>query len=180
MLSIPPVVRSIEPVDFSNRNHRALFFDLALANQHHLLNDYDNDIVLIINGFERRQEIGELSAFIAMVDGLEVGCFWIEIDRYGVGRVRGALFSEYRNAWNGLFFLKMMVMVGFEVLGLRKLDSELGLYPKQDRESAAAERILKRIGFKKRAILPEAMMIGGKPRDTILLDFLKRDYDGKQ
>jgi hypothetical protein len=173
-------VRSVEPLDFNNRQHRALIFDLALCNKEHLLNDHDNDIVLIISAYQQRAAIGELKAFIALVDDEPVGCFWVEIDRYGIGRVRGALFPECRDAWNGLYFLKWVVAYSFQVEGLRKLDSEMALYSKHDKESAAAERIMKRIGFKKRAILPASLMINGKPKDTILLDYLKEDYDGKQ
>lgn len=172
--------REVEPLDFSSRAHRALLFDLALANKASLLNDVDNDIVLIINGYQQREAIGELHAFIALVEEEPAGCFWIEVDRYGIGRVRGALFPEFQNAWNGSFFLRWLVQFGFETVGLRKLDSELALYSKHDRSAAAAERLLKRIGFKKRAILPESLMIGGKPQNTILLDFLKRDYDVKR
>jgi len=172
--------RGVEPLDFGNREHRALLFDLALANRHHLLNDSDNDIVLIINEYERREKLGELYAFISLVDDTPAGCFWIEIDRYGIGRVRGALLKAFHNPWHGAYFLKLAVSYSFEMLALRKLEVELALYSKRDRDVAAAERLLKRIGFKKRAILPEALMIDGKPKDTILLDFLKRDYDVKR
>ncbi len=183
-LLAPPEVkaRDVLPLDFSNRNHRAILFDLAVANQQHLLNDVDNDIPLIIYGYEQRQAAGEVFAFIAVVDDQPAGCFWIEVDRYGIGRLRGALLPEYRDAWNGAFFLRLAVQYAFEGVGIRKLECELALYPKLDRESATAERLLKRIGFNKRAILPESLMIGGRPKDTILLDYLKRDYDvkGKQ
>lgn len=172
--------RAVEPLDFSNREHRALLFDLALENRRHLLNDVDNDIVLIINGYQNRATTGEVDAFIALVDEQPAGCFWIEVDRYGIGRVRGALFSQFQDAWNGSFFLRWLVTHAFEYMGLRKIESELTLYSRHDREAAAAERLLKRIGFKKRAILPESLMIGGKPQNTILLDFLKRDYDVKR
>jgi len=170
-------MRTVEPLDFQNRAHRELFFDLAMANQRHLLNDSDNDIILMINTYEQLANVGALQAFIALVDEEPAGCFWIEMDRYGIGRVRGSLLQDYRNAWNGLYFLKWMVRYGFESLDLRKLDAEMALYSKKDKESAAAERILKRIGFSKRAIIPEALMINGQPKDTILLDYLKRDYD---
>jgi len=175
--SILQGVRSVEALDFSNREHRALIFDLALCNQQHLLNDYDNDIVLIINYYQREADAGFLRAFIALIDNQPAGCFWVEMDRYETGRIRGALFPQYRNAWNGAFFMRFLVDYGFNILELRKLDAELALYSRKDRGSAAAERLLKRIGFKKRAILPEALMIDGSPKDTILLDFLKRDYD---
>lgn len=177
LLTAPKVKkRSVEPLDFTKKAHRALLFDLALENQQHLLNDYDNDIVLIIGGYEYRQSVGELHAFIALVDDQPVGCFWIEV-AYGVGRVRGALFNRFKNVWNGVYFMKWLVRYGFETVGFRKLDHEMMLYSKHDHDSAAKERLLKLLGFTKRAILPEALMVNGKPKDTILLDLLKRDYD---
>lgn len=172
-------MRSVEPVDFQNKAHRALIFDLALSNKEHLLNDYDNDIVVVIAGLEQRALSGWLHGFVAMVDHKMAGCFWVETDQYETGRVRAGLLPEYRNAWNGLYFLKWIVAYGFEILGLRKLDSEFPLYSKRDKEAAAAEKILKRIGFKKRTILPEALMVDGHPKDTILLDFLRRNYNVK-
>lgn len=177
--SIPQEVkRSVEPLDFNNRSHRALLFDLALANKHHLLNDHDADILLVINEYEQQWNSGYLHAFITLVNDEPVGCVWLEVDRYEIGRVHAA-FGTLR-AWDCLFFLRVLIGFAFESLGTRKLDSEFALYSKKDRQSACYERILKRIGFRKRTILPEALMINGKPKDTILLDYLKRDYDVKK
>lgn len=180
LLTAPEVsVRTVVPLDFRNRAHRGLLFDLANVNARHLLNDVDNDILMIIAGYEERQKIGELHAFIAAVDDMPAGCFWIEIDRYGIGRVRGALFPEFRTGWNAIHFLRWIVDYGFG-LGIRKLESEMTMYQKKDTESANAERLLKRIGFKFRAALPAALMINGQPQKTILLDYLKEDYDVKR
>lgn len=176
--SAPPKV-NFEPVDFSSREHRALLFDLALTNKDYLLNDADNDIVLIIGVYEQRERNGETISFVPVIDGKNAGCFWIEIDRYGIGRIRGALLPEYRNVRNLIVFLRQLVAMGFEA-GLRKLDAELTLYSRHDRQSAAVEKVLKRIGFAKVGIIRESLMIGGKPKDTILLDFLRKDYDVKR
>jgi hypothetical protein len=153
-----------------------MVFDLAIENRNHLLNDYDNDIVIIIGGYERLDAAGALHGFVAYDYEQPVGVFWIEVDR-GVGRIRGALFDEFRTLWNAVYFLKRMTVYAFEELNIRKLDAEFPLYSKKDKNYAVAEQILKRIGFKKRAILPENMMIDGKPKDTILLDYLRKDYD---
>jgi RimJ/RimL family protein N-acetyltransferase len=178
--TVPEVsVRSVEPLDFGNRDHRALLFDLAWNDREHLLNDHVNDVILIISEYERQQAAGTLFAFVTLIDGALAGCTWLETDRYGIGRVHGALLPEYKTAWNGCWFMRQLVEFAFETLGLRVLDSEFKMYSKHDKQSAAYERILKRIGFQKRAILPDRLMVNGQPHKTILLDFLKRDYDVK-
>lgn len=172
-------MRSVFPVDFNNPEHRAIMFDCALANKEHLLNDYERDIILVINGLEEQWLAEYIDGFIAYVDDTPAGCFWVH--KYmGVGRIRGGLFPQFKDTWNAVWFLKWLIKYGFERLELRKIEAELPLYSKHDRDSAAAERILKRIGFKKRTILPESMMIHGQPKDTILLDHLKKDYDVKR
>lgn len=172
--------RTVEPLDFTLREHRALLFDLALSNADHLLNDVDNDILLIIAGYEQRAAIGELAAFIAIVDDEPAGCFWIEIDRYGIGRVRGALLPAHRDIRNFMYFVRLLVGYGFESLELRKLDAELSsTTAKRDRYSITSEKILKKIGFKFTCHLKESLMVNGEPRDTVLMHYLKRDYDVK-
>lgn len=173
--------RSVEPLDFYNPEHRALLFDLAVSNADHLLNDVDNDIVLIINGYQQRAEIGEIFAFIALDGEEKAGCFWLEVDRYGIGRVRGALLPEHRNLKNFMYFLRGLVRFGFETLELRKLDAELSSTTvKRDRYSIASEKLLKKIGFKFTCHLKESLMVNGEPRDTVLMHYLKRDYDVKR
>lgn len=171
--------RAVRPLDFSSREDRALMFDLACSDQGHLLNDVDNDIVLIINFYQQQAQEGTLHAFAVLVDGIPAGAVWLEVDRYGIGRVHCAMLPEFRTIWNGTFGIRWLLAFAFQGLGLRKVDSEFALYPKQDKQSAAYERILKRIGFQKRAVLPESLMVGGQPRNTLLLDFLKRDYNVK-
>lgn len=174
-----PARREVEPLDFSLKAHRGLLFDLAWNDREHLLNDTDNDPILVIDGYERQEQAGWLHPFVALVDGELAGAVWLETDRYNTGRVHAAFLPEHRTIWNGLFFLRWLVDFSFD-LGLRKLDAEFALYSKHDKQSAAFERTLKHIGFNKRAILPEALMVGGEPKDTILLDYLKRDYDVKK
>lgn len=173
-------MRSAEPLDFSNTLHRAILFDLASCNQNHLLNDYDNDIILILAAYEQDVAAGRAHAFIVWVDNQPAGCFWLETDHYQTGRVRGALLPEWRHIKNLIYFLKGLVQYGFDSLGLRKLDAEITLYSKHDRGSAATEKVLKRIGFQKVGIIREALVVNGKPKDTVLLDYLKRDYDVKK
>ncbi len=172
--------RLVEPLDFYSKEHRSLLFDLAWSDRKHLLNDHDNDVLLIINEYHSQQQNGQLYAFLSLVKDKPVGATWLEVDRYGIGRVHSSLLPEHRNIWNGLYFLRQLVAFSFDQLALRKLDAEFALYKKADKQSAAYERSLKRIGFTKRAILPESLMLNGKPKDTILLDYLKRDYDVKK
>ena len=171
-------MRDILPVDWDDRQHRQLMFNLALSNQRHLLNDYDHDLIMMLYQLEQHCRAGNIHGFLTLVDGQPAGAFWVEIGRYETGRIRGALFPEYRNTWNALYFLKWVVRYSFEDLELRKLDVEMTAYKKQDKEAAAAERIYKRIGFKFRAMLPQSVVVQGVPTATILLDYLRDDYHG--
>lgn len=169
--------RDVLPLDFANPQHRALMFDLAYENRKKILNDHDNDLVMIINYHEGKSRAGKMFGFIAVVDDEPVGCFWVDIDDYDIGRVRGALFNPYKSLWNGAYYMRWVTDYAFNTLKLRKLEAEFTLYRKNDRESATAERLLKRIGFKKVGICRQAILIDGKPNDTILLDYLQEEYN---
>lgn len=171
-------MRSVEVLNIANPEHACFMFDLAHICKDDFLNDADNDIILLMNEYEREIEKGATKAFITRVDGEKTGILWVEMNRYGTGRLRAGMLPKYRNglgryAW---LFLTEFIDYCFLSLKLRKLDAEITLYGRHNRSSRAAEKLLRRFGFRKEGFIQEALMVHGKPKDTILFGLTYRSY----
>lgn len=170
-------MQTVEVLNLSNRDHAGFMYDLAKVCQKDFLNDHDNDIILLMNEYERALDDGSCKAFLAKVDDAPAGIIWVEIDRYGVGRVRAGLMPEFRRGHTAYRFMRQFIDYCFNRLSLRKLDAELTLWRDQNRSSMAAEKILRRIGFRKQGLIEDAMLIDGKPYDTLLFGLTKKRYE---
>ncbi len=171
----------VELLDIDNPDHAGFFFDLGEACKADFLNDYDNDIILMMNQYKRRIEDGSVKAFVAKSQGQKVGIIWCELGDYGDGRVRAGLLPRYRCrgrlAWN---IMKMFVDYCFNTLDLRKLDATIELYYRNaNKSSYAAEKILRKLTFTKEGILRQAITRDGKPKDMILFGLLRDEYKRK-
>jgi hypothetical protein len=171
-------MRSVEQLDISRKEHAEFMYDLGLICQDDFLDDHQNDMILIMNEYDRAIRGGSVVAFLCKQDGLNAGIVWVEKNLYGVGRVRAGLLPQYRQGFTAAHFLKMFVDFCFKTLNLRKLDAEIVLYGKEKRGSAAAEKLLRRFGFAKEGLIREALLKGGKPRDTVLLGLTRNRYEG--
>lgn len=170
-------MQTVEVLNLSNRDHAGFMYDLATVCQKDFLNDYDNDVILLMNEYERAIDDGSCKAFLAKVEDQPAGIIWTEIDRYGVGRVRAGLMPEFRRGHIAYSFMRQFIDYCFNVLSLRKLDAELTLWRDRNRSSMAAEKILRRIGFRKQGLIEDALLIGGKPYDTLLFGLTKKRYE---
>jgi len=171
-------MRTVERLDINNPEHAGFMFDLGNACQDDFLNDHQSDIILLMNEYDRRIRDGSVVAFLCKQDGADIGIVWVEMDGFGVGRVRAGMMPEYRSGFTAAHFLRKFVDFCFRTLSLRKLDAEIVLYDKMNRGSKAAETLLRRFGFKKEGFLRESLMKGGRPRDTILLGLTRNRFEG--
>lgn len=177
---------SVELIDLSQPDHAQFMYDLALACKDDFLNDVDNDIILMINHYERAINNGNVVAFIAKVEGANAGIVWVEKDGYGTGRIRAGLLPSYRRWQTAQYFLRLFIDYCFNSLDFRKLDAEIifgeklpnGRYAPMPRGVRAAEKLLRRFGFKKQGINEEALMINGRARDSLLLALTRNRYKG--
>ncbi len=165
-------MRSIEPLDLLDKSHRALFFDLIMENQDKFLNDHLNDPVFIIQECTRLFGGNGGQGFVLMVDGAQAGMCWLEIDLYGIGYIHGAIFPQYRNLFNAVWFLRQILDYCFGLGGLRKLVSEVPTHNK------AAEAVLRKVGFTKEGILKDAFTVNGKPQKLLILGLTKSQHEG--
>lgn len=183
------MARTVERFDIKNPEHAGFMYDLAMACKDDFMNDYDNDILLIMNEYERAIDAGNVVAFLAMVNGEKAGIIWVDKLLYGVGRVRAGLMPSFRNGFTALGLMHQFIDFCFKELDLRKLDAEISFKWKPtgdelfDRKRAknaeAAEKIFRRVGFRKEGLIREAFTVNGEPQDTLLFG-LTRTYWQKQ
>lgn len=183
--------RTVEPLNIGIPEHAGFMYDLALLCKDDFLNDYENDIILVMNEYERRLADGSVVAFLAKQNGENAGIIWVELDRYKVGRLRAGMMPKYRKGHTAMHFFKQFISFCFESLNIRKLDAEITMGEKfKDidgkvryktvRTALAAEALLRRFGFKKEGQIKEALLINGKPRDTLLFGFTRNQYKGRK
>lgn len=193
MTSSTPAVNTVELLNLQNKDHSLFMFELAYICQDDFLNDHNNDIILLMNHYERAINNGNAVAFLCKKKQKNCGIVWVEIDDYGVGRIRAGMMPEYRKGFTAYNFLRLFINYCFTTLKLRKLDAEIVMgeklclrkggktktkYAPMSRTTQAAEKLLRRFGFEKEGQPKEALLINGKPRDTLLLAITRNRYEG--
>ena len=169
-------MRTVEKFDISQKDHAEFMFDLGMACKDDFLNDHQDDIILMMNEYDRRLRNGSVVAFLCKQGGEKIGILWVEKDIFGVGRIRAGMMPAYRKGFTAAHFLKMFVEFCFKTLDLRKLDAEIEINH-ENRGSRAAEKLLRRFGFRKEGLLKEALLRDGIPRHTILLGLTRTLYE---
>jgi hypothetical protein len=169
-------MKTVETLNLLKPEHSMFMHDLAMVCKDDFLNDYDNDIILIINEYERQIKKGQTKAFLVRINGEKAGIIWVEM-MYGVGRLRAGLLPKYRQGVRSYNLLKDFARYCFDSLKLRKLDAELVL-PNDSKKTSAGERLLRHLGFKKEGLLKEALLRNGEPHNTILLGLTRNQYKG--
>lgn len=189
MTSLTPVGNTVERLNLDIKDHSSFMFELAYVCQDDFLNDYQNDIILLMNHYERAINNGSAVAFLCKKNGENCGIVWVEIDDYECGRIRAGMMPEYRSGFTAYKFLRLFIDYCFNSLKLRKLDAEIVMgekykdgrkmrYRPMSRTTKAAEKLLRRFGFEKEGQPKEALLIDGKPRDTLLLALTRNRYKG--
>lgn len=181
-------MRTVEKFNIADPEHSGFMFDLAMVCKEDFLNDRDSDIILVMNEYERRLKNGSVVAFLAKENDEKAGIIWVELGYYGVGRLRAGLMPKFRKGFTALHFFRQFIDFCFENLNVRKLDAEITMgervpgkgkmHYKRSRTALAAEALIRRFGFKKEGQIREALMINGKPRDTLLFGFTRNQYKG--
>lgn len=166
--------RTVERLDVNIPEHAGFVYDLGLVCKDDLLDDYSNDIILVIADSQCRIANGTTQAFLCRVDGQMAGIVWVDLDPKGIGYIHAGLMPEFRKGFTALHFLRLFIGFCFETLSLRKL--EMYLPPRNYR----AEKLVRRLGFKKEGFRKEATLIDGKPQHHVVLALTKNKYEGKQ
>lgn len=166
----PLVNRSVVKLDLTNKEHRAFMFDLGMVCKAQFLNDAEPDIIPVMNEYARMLEAGTTQAFICLEEGKKAGIIWVEFDRYGVGYLRAGLLPEYRKGWTALYFLRQFIEFCFNTAKLRKLVANV------EPANQAAEKILRRLGFKKQGMDIDAVVVDGKPVTFLVLFLTPKNY----
>lgn len=170
-------MKTIQTLNLLNPEHALFMHDLAQSCKEDFLNDYENDIILLINEYERRIKNGSTKAFLVKIDGSQAGIIWVDIDIYEVGRIRAGLLPQFRQGVRSLRILKDFVRYCFDSLKLRKLDAEI-ILPLDKQLTASAERLLRHIGFKKEGLIKEALLKNGVAHHSVLLGLTKNQFEG--
>ena len=158
---------AFHPLDFSNPQHIRFAAQLAYENREDFTNDTDNDISELLKEYGHLLNQGFVHAYVCEKEKQFIGLVWIEIDRYSVGRLRGAMLPGY-----GYLFRRCLWMIlnhAFNI-GLRKIDVEFESY------KTSLTAILQRFGF---SVVGHPMgnyTKNGEPVETVLLELLKEDY----
>ncbi len=166
-------MRTVELLDLSVKDHREFMYDLGMTCKDDFLDDYDNDIILLMNHYGKEIEGGGTKAFLCLDDGQKAGIIWVDIDTKGIGYIHAALMPEYRKGFNALHFLRQFVAFCFEHTDLRKIEAHL---PTRNRR---AEKLIIRIGFTKEGLRKAATMKNGKPENHVLLAITRDQYEGR-
>jgi len=169
-----PVDRTVENLDVSIPEHAEFMFDLAMACKEDMFDDYDTDIIQIIDDYKRALDRGIAKMFLCRVEGEKAGIVWVDLDTKGIGYLHAGLLPEFRTGFTALYFFRRFIEYCFETLNLRSL--EMGI-PTRNRK---AEAIVRRIGFKKYGIKPAATTVNGQPIPLVLLAFTRDQYKGRK
>lgn len=171
-------MKTVERLNIDNPEHAGFMYDLAVECKDDFLNDHDSDIILMMNEYQRRIKSETVFAFIAKDGDRKEGIVWVDVDNYGVGRIRAGLTNSSRKGHTAMYFLRLFIAFCFDRLDLRKLDAEIVLYGRENKSSQAAEKLLRRFGFKKEGLIKEALLKDGTPRDTLLFGLTQNRYRG--
>lgn len=164
------------PIDLSNSEHGAFVYDVMKACEKELLDDFDNDIILLIEELEALIRIGDSKGFIVLYDGNPIGIIHMSIDRYQIGCLHGGMLPEYANGLGRKAYksVKKFIQFAFENFKIRKIKAEIPTYNRK------AERILLGMGFKKEGLFLEQTIRNGKPENVVSLQLLKSAYYNRE
>lgn len=163
--------KTVELLNVDNPAHAEFLYDVAMACKDYYFNDYDNDIIVMIQQSKQAIQQGLIKAFLAKVEDKPVGIIWVERDHYDIGFVRAGIMPEYRNGVFAKYFLNQFVKFCFEKLGFRKLVATFTT------EQKTIERLLRDMGFTKEGLLKEELVKDGRPVDLLRLALLKGRYE---
>jgi hypothetical protein len=167
-------MRTVEKLNLLNPEHSAFAYDLAMACQNEFIDDYNPDIILLLEEFSHRLKEGDTKAFLCKVDGQKAGIIWVEIDRYEIGFLRGGMMPAYRNGFHIWWFFKEFIEYCFQGLKLRKLQADVPVWNRR------IEKLVRLIGFKKEGIIFEASMKNGVPENHVYFGLTRNRYEGKR
>lgn len=168
--------RTVEKLDVNQSEHAGFVYDLAMACQDELLDDYQDDIILLISQMERDLKAGNIIGFLCRVDGEKCGLIWVQKAPRDIGELHAAMLPKFRKSMAGhaMYFLKTFIPFCFDRLKLRKLRAMIPVYLKRP------ERLLRRYGFQKAGLHREETMKDGRPESVVELYLLRNQYKGLQ
>lgn len=164
-------MRTVERLNIDNPRHAGFMYDLGMACKDQFLDDYDNDIIALIDEYDKRIKSGETIAFLASVDGEEAGIIWVEIDRYNIGYVHIGLMPKFRGGPTAYNITKLFITFCFKSLKVRSLESHIPTF------NRVTEKLLRRLGFVKYGLKPEATLVNGVPEKHVLLALTRNKYE---
>ncbi|HEY9747002.1 MAG TPA: GNAT family protein [Oculatellaceae cyanobacterium] len=161
-------MRSVEKLDINNKEHAGFLFDLAMACKDELIDDYENDIILMVDKMQRGIASGSIKAFLCSVKGEKCGAMWVEICPREIGEIHAAMLPKFRDfSGHAIAFLKLFIPFCFNTLKLRKLRAMVPTY------LSRPERLLRAYGFRKVGLHKAETLRNGKPESVVELCLLK-------
>jgi RimJ/RimL family protein N-acetyltransferase len=169
-------MRTVELLNINKPEHAAFMFDLAMACKDQLLDDYNNDIIVMVEDMSAALNEKRIIAFLCYVNEKPCGMIWVENMPREIGEINAAMMPEYRAGLgkHAYYFLRMFVPFCFESLNLRKLRAMISIQNKKP------EKLLRHYGFKKVGLHPEESMRDGKPVTMVELFMTQNQYKGRK
>lgn len=169
-------MRSIELLNINSPEHAGFVFDLLMACKDTLLDDYENDIIMVIKKTEDELKSKAAVAFLCRVNGQPCGLIWVSNTPKEIGEIHAAMMPVFRGGLgkHALYFLKEFIPFCFNTLKYRKLRAMIPIY------NRPAERMLRFYGFKKAGLHHEETLKNGKPITIVELSLTKNQFRGLQ
>ena len=159
---------SIQKLNLNNPEHSTFFYKLAMACKDEFFDDFHTDVIQQLAYYNRQISSGATVAFLISDNTEHIGIVWVDISSDKIGYLHAGLLPEHRKGFTAYKCLRLFVNFCFKTLDLRSLEAQIPVYNK------VAEKLLRRFGFTKYGIRPEAILVSGKPESHVLL-WLSRD-----
>lgn len=170
------MARSVELLDVNKRDHAMFLYDLLVACKDEFLDDYENDIIAVIDEYHKRLEHQGATAFLCLVNGQKAGIIGVSDNGKHVGELLAALHPQFRDGLgrHAYRFMEAFVSFCFDSLDYRKLRT-LNFISNQ-----RVEKLLRHYGFRKAGLHYAETMKDGKPATMVELYMTKSLYEGRK
>jgi hypothetical protein len=170
------VDRTVEVLDVAKPEHAGFMFDLAMACKDQLLDDYSNDIIVLIEEMGAALAAKQTTAFICKVDATPCAMVWVNHTPRDIGEITAAMMPEFRKGLgaHAYYFLSMFVPYCFDSLNIRKLRALIPI------TNNRPEKLLRKYGFRKVGLHQEETVKNGIPQTVVELSMTRNQYKGRK
>lgn len=161
----------VSRLDLLRQDHSKFAYRLAMACHDDFLHDAFNDPIELLHSYRQSIKNGDTVAFLIHVGDEMAGVVYVDIDRRKVGFIHAGLLPQFRKGMTAAKCLRRFINFCFGSLDLNALEGHIPTYNK------VAEKLLRRYGFIKYGLRPEALCVNGKPETHVLLYLTKKRYE---